>query len=292
MAATPTVKAGWFGLLNHPNFRAAVERNAGGVLNEFDRRGAAGRWLTRDRGRGSTLARTLIIFARAGEASVADVLARTRARRTVSDGRVLRLFAAAAEAGLMEITPPTGPWRTRRLIFRPAFLELFRRRAAVEIEAAALVAPEVRPAVPLIAGEGMMFWRFMSALGRYDGLAPEQRGPPNPGMLLFLEHDNGLMMLYDLMLRQPPGRARLLEAAPFSRARLARRFEVSRAHVARLFAEAQAKGHLSLAEAGRVVFSPAFNEEAERHFAATFHVMRLAAVEAMKSLEGRDAVQA
>jgi CRP-like cAMP-binding protein len=285
------VTAGWFGLLHHPNFRAAVERNAGGVLHEFDRRGAAGRWLTRDRGRGSTLARTLIIFARAGEVSVADVLARTRARRTVSDGRVLRLFAAAAEAGLMGIVPPTGPWRTRRLVFRPAFLELFRRRAAVEIEAAALVAPDVSPALALIASEAM-FWRFMSALGRYDGLAPEQRGPPNPGMLLFLEHDHGLMMLYDLMLRQPLGRARLLQAAPFSRATLARRFEVSRAHVTRLFAEAEAKGHISLAEAGRVVFSPAFNEEAERHFAATFHVMRLAALEAMKDIESHAAAHA
>jgi hypothetical protein len=287
LTKTSIVQAGWFGLLHHPNFRAAAERNAAGVLDQYDRRGPILRWLTKDLGRVSTLTRLFIIGAREGEVSVADVLARVRRRRTVSDGAVLRLFARASQAGLIRMTPQNGPWNARKLAFEPPLLRLYRERAAVEIEAASLVAPEIRPALALVGREGF-FLAFMAALGRFDGMAPEARGPANPGMRLFMERDAGLMMLYDLMLSQAPGRERLLEAAPLSKAHLARRFTVSRSHVARQLAEAEARGHLSLPTPERVVFNPAMNEEAGRHFAVTFLAIKMSALAALAEI-GRGA---
>jgi hypothetical protein len=291
LTETPIVPAGWYGLLHHPKFRAAVERNASGVLDQFDHRSPVTKWLTKDLGRSSTLMRCLIILAQRGEASVADVLARVRAGHPASESRVLRLFAAAAEAGLVAIEPEDGPWRARRIAFRPAFLQLFRERAILEVEAAAIVAPEVRPAAALMQGDAV-FWRFVAALGRFDRMPPEQRGPPNPGVRLFLVHDAGLMMLYDLLLAQDPHRKRLLEAAAFSRSRLARRFDVSRMHVARLFDEAASQGHLSYVGRDRVAFSETMNADAERHFAVTFQTMRLAALDALQTHAGKGAAEA
>jgi AraC-like DNA-binding protein len=291
LTETPFVPAGWFGLLHHPRFRAAVERNAAGVLAQYDRRSPTTKWLTKDLGRSQTLLRCLIIVARQGEVSLADVLARVRGGHSASESRVLRLFAAAAEAGLVTIEPPDGPWRERRITYHPAFLQLFRDRAMLEVEAAAMVAPEVRPAAAMI-GRDAVFWRFLAALGHHDGLPSETRGPANPGVRLFLVHDAGLMMLYDLLLAQDPGRARLLDAAPFSRSRLARRFDVSRTHVTRLFEKAEAEGHLSFIGRDRVAFSAAMNADAERHFAVTFQTMRLAALAAMQGVAGTGAAEA
>jgi hypothetical protein len=291
LTETPIVPAGWYGLLHHPKFRAAVEHNASGVLEQFDRRSPTTKWLTKDLGRSSTLLRALIILAQRGEASVADVLAKVRPSHTASESRILRLFAAAAEAGLVAVEPADGPWRARRIAFRPAFLQLFRERAILEVEAAAIVAPEVRPAASLMERDAV-FWNFVASLGRFDRMPPEQRGPPSPCVRLFLVHDAGLMMLYDLLLAQDPARRRLLEEAPLSRSRLARRFDVSRTHVGRLFDEAEARGHLSYVTRDRVAFSEAMNEDAERHFAVTFQTMRLAALDAMKSVAGGGAAEA
>ena len=268
-----------------------MEHNASGVLEQFDRRSPTAKWLTKDLGRTSTLLRALFILAQRGEASVADVLAWVRAGHTASEGRVLRLFAAAAQAGLVAIEPQDGPWRDRRIAFRPAFLQLFRERAILEVEAAGIVAPEMRPAIALIERDAV-FWSFIAALGRSDRIPPEQRGPPSPGVRFFLTHDAGLMMLYDLLLSQDPRRERLLEEAPFSRSRLARRFDVSRVHVARLFDEAASQGLITFVAGDRLAFSTTMNEDVERHFAVTFQTMRLAAFVAMQAVAGTDAVEA
>jgi DNA-binding transcriptional regulator LsrR (DeoR family) len=90
-----------------------------------------------------------------------------------------------------------------------------------------------------------------------------------------------MVILCDLMLQQASDRALLLDRAPFVRVRLAKRFGVSRVHVNRLFREAEQRGYLSFDGDDWVVFSPEMSEDAERHYALTFQVMRIAALTAL-----------
>jgi DNA-binding transcriptional regulator LsrR (DeoR family) len=99
-------------------------------------------------------------------------------------------------------------------------------------------------------------------------------------------------MLYDLIGRQDAGRERLLESAPLSRRALASRFKVSRSHVERVFAKAEQAGYLSLQNRNRVHFSEAMSEEAEQHFALTFHVVAASAFGAMEAVRGAGEISA
>jgi hypothetical protein len=152
--------------------------------------------------------------------------------------------------------------------------DLWRGRATAEIESASLVVADIRPALELLASDAFLL-EFMGRLDRFDGMDAALRGPPNPAFRFFMVHEGGLSMLYDLMLLQPAAAAggRLLTEAPFSRARLARRFNLSRTHVRRLFTDAAEAGHVALPSPGRIAFAPSMSDEAERHFALTFHIV-------------------
>ncbi|MGH7023563.1 MAG: hypothetical protein ACREEB_08230 [Caulobacteraceae bacterium] len=278
---TSIAEIGWPALRRHPDFRAAVERNAAGIVAQKDRLSPVARWLTNDLGRTAVLSRLLFHTAREGAVTASDLIAATRSRHTSSIGRVLQVLRCAEAAGWIRVGDGEGDWSTRPLIAQPAFMDLWRERALIEIDSASLVAPRIQPALELIESDAGLLG-FLGHLARFDGIAPDARGPPNPSIRLFLEHEGGLTTLYDLIGRQDPDRVSLLEAAPFSRRRLATRFNVSRTHVARLFAAAAAAGHLSLATRSRVVFSKAMSDEAERHFALTFHAIATSAMAALE----------
>jgi hypothetical protein len=270
-------------LPDHPNFRTACEQNAGRIVALRDSFRPIFRWLSNDVGRTVVLSRAFMWDARDGGVTVAEVLASTRARGTVSDGRVLQLFRRAEAAGVIVTEPGPGAWQNRRLVFRPEYVEAIRARVVAEIETASLVIPSVRAAAALMVDD-FRFGRFLAHMARYHVAPPETMGPRNPSIRLFLEHSAGLAMLYDLIGRQKPDRDRLLEAAPFSRTALSRRHGVSRSHVTRLFEAASEAGYLSSPTRNRVVFSQVMSEEAERHFALTFHVIASSAHEAMDDL--------
>ena len=272
----------WLALARRPRFREAVERNAALILADKDRLSPALKWLTNDLGRASTLNRIHQLHALEDRVTVGDLLARARMRNTASDNRILQILRRAEAAGLIAIEDRTGSWAARGLTLRPPMFDLFRDRARAEIDSASLVAPAIRPAMASLQDDGFLT-RFMAGFDTFDRMAPALRGPPNPGVRLFLMHDAGLVMLYDLLLRQAPRRPRLLDAAPFSRARLAARFGVSRTHVRRVFAEAAEAGVVSLPSQNRIAFAPGLSEEAERHFAFTFHVIAAAALGAMEA---------
>ncbi|HEV2363290.1 MAG TPA: hypothetical protein VGS12_03735 [Caulobacteraceae bacterium] len=284
MAESSVAQIGWPALRAHPRFREAVELNARLILAHKDRHGPVLFWMTGDMGRSSTLNRALMRYAREGAVSVADVLAWVRQRSTVSDGRALQVLRRAEGAGLMRIEPRSGPWRGRNIIILPLMVDFWRGRAAAEIESASLVLPAIGPCLERLQSDGF-YYAFLSSLHRFDGMAPQARGPANPAMRHFMAHEGGLMMLYDLLLRQAPERERLLEAAPFSRTRLASRFHVSRTHVRRVFAEAEAAGWLALEGHNSIVFGPEMSEQAERHFALTFYVMGSCAEAAASALD-------
>src|SRR5581483_5108036 len=101
--------------------------------------------------------------------------------------------------------------------------------------------------------------------------------PGGPLRQIFIARDGGMRILQQLMIGQPPGRRRLLEAAPLSRADLARRHRVSRTHISRLLGDAQAAGALRLEPPDRIVFSRAFSDEAEAYYAGLVQLVRLVA---------------
>jgi hypothetical protein len=214
--------------------------------------------------------------------TVNGLLSATRRRRTSSDGRVLQIVKRAQAIGWIAVAPGAGDWKARPLIARPAFIETWRARARVEIDAASLVCPTIRPALALVEDDAH-FRAFLTRLYNFDAMAHEARGPANPSIRLFLQHHNGLMILYDLLVAQAADRTRFLESAPLSRLALSKHHRVARSHVAALLAAAAEAGHLSLEQRNRVAFSEAMSEEAERHFALTFHAIASCALAAMES---------
>jgi hypothetical protein len=269
-------------LVRHPRFREAAERNATLILANRDRYGPVLKWLMNDVGRAATLSRVHQLNGLGGGVSVGDVLARTRLRNTASEGRVIQILQRAEAAGLLTIAAGDGAWSTRGITIGPLMFDIFRERAVAEIDAASLVVPEIRPGLERL-GDDRFLMAFMAALDRFDGAHRPRLGPPNPAFRQLLRREGGLVMLYDLFLLQPPMRPRLITEAPFSRARLAARFNLSRAHVRRVFEEAALAGYVSFPARNRIVCSPSLSEEAERHFARTFHAIASAASAALAS---------
>jgi hypothetical protein len=284
VSTTSVARIGWPSLAKHPRFRSAVMLNAALILAQKDRLSPTIKWLTNDVGRASTLSRVLQLGGRRGLVSVGDVLDRARPRHIASRGRILQILRRSQTAGLLAIEDRAGSWSNRRITIQPLMLDLWRERAAAEIESAGFVIPEIRPALDRLVGDAFLL-DFMGRLDRFDGMDLSLRGPPNPGFRCFMVREGGLSMLYDLLLRQPPAAAGegLLTEAPFSRARLAARFSLSRTHVRRLFADAAEAGHVSFPTHDRIAFAPSMAEEAERHFALTFHVIGSIARSAMEA---------
>ncbi len=277
---------GWQAVRRHPNFRLAAERNAAGVAALHDPLSPLARWLCNDMGRVAIFSRILFQHARSARVSVADLMAITRRRGTSSDGRVLQVVRRGESVGWIAVEPGAADWRERRILIQPPLIEVYRRRAIVEIEAASLLVPEITPAVTLAERDRFLF-AWIARMARFDGAPPELRGPPTPSIRLFLQREAGLTILYDLIGRQAPGRARLLERAPLSRRALSERFRVSRTHVQRIMAEAAGAGWLTLPARNLIAFSGAMSEEAERHFALTFFAVATSARAAMADIAPR-----
>jgi hypothetical protein len=142
MVQDSTAALPWMAFRHYPAFRAAAQRNAERILALKDRLGPMERWLTADMGRVAILNRTLMGAARDGSVTVNHLLAVTRRRRTSSDGRVLQIVKRAQAVGWIALAPGSGDWKARPLIAQPAFIEAWRARALVEIDAAGLVWPE------------------------------------------------------------------------------------------------------------------------------------------------------
>lgn len=283
MTRAPAIRIGWTAIRDHPRFRDAAEAGARRIAAHKDGLRPVLRWLNNDLGRSALLARALMWAARDGGVCISDILASARQRGTASDGRVLQLFRRAEAAGVIVTSGEAKAWIDRPLIFQPEYVEAIRERVVIEIEVASLVAPRIGPMAALVRDDDH-FRAFLAHLARYHTVPPQTLGPPNPSIRLFMVGEGGLTMLYDLIGRQDQGRERLLEAAPFSRVNLARRHGVSRRHVGRLFEAAETAGYLSFPARNLVVFSPAMSEEAERHFALTFHAIATSAVAAMDAV--------
>lgn len=265
-----------------PAFRAAAERIAAGALEQDAHLDEATRWLTKDLGRVSLYLSTLILHASLGRVSVHDLAEAAAYNETCSRGRVLAFVDYAQAAGRLSIPSGEEHWTRRPLTLHPSFLDYARERFWLELEGAALVAPEAALALEHRGDE-----RALPAVLANSGLITVVRRdlffrterPLSP----FLGRDVGMRVLHDWLTRQDPGRQQLLESVALNRAELSRRYHVSRAHLNQLFADAQAAGLLTTPSPDRVCFTPLLSDDLEQHFALTIQLSRLNAIAVLEA---------
>lgn len=174
----------------------------------------------------------------------------------------------------MTVAPGPGLWTRRPMSVGPGLIRAFRDRALIDLEATLRLAPELACAAD-IARTDDGFASYAIAIAIVASRRPDMFSfKSTPPIGFFLDREAGMLILFDLLAAQAPGRRRLLETAPISRYALSRRYGVSRAHINKLLAES---GHIDSVDSDRVVFNPMLSRAMERHFAAVFQLNYCAA---------------
>jgi hypothetical protein len=245
----------------HPGFRGACEREAQAAKNLYFALSPALRWFARDMGRFHICAAAWFLDM-AGLLTIQTLTAGVG--HASSPGRVAAFLRRAEAAGVASIDADDGPRRQRRLRLDDALYAIARDRACSGFVSALALAPDAAEISVVLADEALFVQFALAALAHSIG-RPEFSFDRGDAIDRFAHAEAGFLMLYDLQLRQPPDRARLLEAAPLSRWALSRDYGVSRAHINRLLADSS---HVQASE-DRIVFHPALSDDLERHFAAS-----------------------
>jgi DNA-binding MarR family transcriptional regulator len=187
------------------------------------------------------------------------------------------------------LTAETHPADRRITRLKPTekLLETMRSRLTAQLESVAMVWPEIGGAVDQLESPdfvrelGLAFLRHFTSGPRLIDQAPELR--------LFLERNEGALILYALMLGADPAEPLPpASAVPLSIKALARQFRVSRTHVLRLVRDAEASGLLFRvgAKGEQVVFAPRLQEGLRKLFATMFQQSAVSAWTAMQAIAG------
>lgn len=259
----------------HARFHAAAEAIAAHAVANHEALDAPSRWLLSDLGRTSLYWGAIMLDAGPGGLTAAALAQGSVAAGVCSRGRAIAFLQYAQTRGFLTAQAGGDPWLRRRLNPTPAFLAPLRAHFRGSVEAAAIVAPEVADALPILRTDGGVAAAVKVATQLNVSRPELLRNPGGPLRQIFIARDGGMRVLQQLMLNQAPGRARLLESAALSRAELARRHGVSRTHVNRLLNDAQTAGALTQPTRDRVEFSPAFSDEVEAFYAGQIQVLRV-----------------
>ena len=257
----------------HPGFRGAVERATAESIAHFQRLDPTHQWITKDIGR-ATICVIALTLHLTGNLTVHTLTAACVDSGISSAGRVQQLVRRCQGIGEMTVEPGQGLWTRRPMRVEAGLIRLFRERAVIDLTAMLQLAPELSAAAEAVrTDDGFVAYALaVSMLASVRADAFNFRS--TPPIAYFLDREAGMLVLFDLLGAQGPGRRRLLEAAPISRYALARRYGVSRAHINKLLAES---GYIESVEGDRVVFKPALSRAMERHFAAVFQLNHCAA---------------
>jgi len=268
----------------HPRFRAACETDAALAIAYFRQIEESCQWVMKDIGRSSICLTALILHAI--QALTAQTLTSSCLDNNLSSaGRVTQLVKRCLDQGTMTLEAGDDRWTRRTLTLGPRLLQVLRRRAQIEVAAAAALAPEIEAVHAIMENEAdfLAFIRNLAVAmsssahrGAFNAVTPTR---------LFLEREAGMLILFDLMLSQAPDRKRLLESAPLSRLALSRRYDVSRAHINKVLAEAENRGLLHCPTTDRIVFSAELSDALERQFAFVFQGALLASRATLAQLE-------
>lgn len=276
----------------HPRFAEAMRACAGNTV-DYHSRGRIMGWLLSDR--------TLFVLGLAAVGMDADSRAdddrsgltpgRFKAfcvqNGVCSEGRAAAILAFMRLSGHLEAESHPADRRITRLRPSPKLLDIVRTRMQPQLAAAALVFPEIAPAVELLDDPAFERRLYSNLLERYD--SGMRVIPHGSALRLFAERDVGVLVLLSLVLGAPESAEISLDVPlPLSIAALARRFHVSRTHILRLIRDAEAAGLLSReGERGdQVRFNPRLQEDLSNFVAATFQYLALCARDAMQARGG------
>ena len=241
-------------------------------------------WMMRDLGRIGIAFTAIVLHGTPEGLNAAALNAACRANGISSPGRVMGFLNRCYQYGEISTGPGPGHWTRRRLTLGHGFFQHFGRRLRDDMHALAPFAPDLSSAASLGDREDT-YLHYVMCSGAMMASRPDLfRASPTRTPYMFGMREAGLLILYDLMLSQPPDRERLLEAAPISRAALSRRFGVSRAHVNKMLSDASDAGLINCPTSDRVVFSPALSAGIERQCAEVFQLTRAAALIALATL--------
>ncbi|HEY1750674.1 MAG TPA: hypothetical protein VGG29_05390 [Caulobacteraceae bacterium] len=247
-----------------PGFRAACEQAAAGAIDHNAGLDPRHRWITNDLGR-SAICLVALVLQYTGGLTMRGLTTACVERDVSSPGRVAQVVRRCQDIGDLTVEPGRGMWTRRPMRVEPRLADLMRRRAVIDLEAALTLFPDEAELVHALDDEAG-FMGFVVNLA--DAVRWRERlfGARTSPLTYFLDREAGMVILFRLLMAQPPERERMLEAAPVSRQELARDYRVSRVHVTRLLTES---GHARL-EGGRVVFSEALSQAFAGHMSMVF----------------------
>jgi AraC-like DNA-binding protein len=195
-----------------------------------------------------------------------------------SEGRATAVLAFMRLSGHLEAQGHPADRRITRLTPSGKLLETMRSRLRAQLGCAAMICPEVAPAIERLGsrdferGLGVEFVRRFTFGIRLVDQASSLR--------LFTERDVGVLALFALALQGDPADPFPSDKPlPLSIAALARRFKVSRTHILRLVRDAEAAGLVArLGDKGdRLLIQPQLRDDTRRLFAAMFRLVALCA---------------
>lgn len=263
-----------------PGFRDACAATAAQALDDHFAFPEPFRWLMMDIGRTGIGLTAYLLDATAGGLTAQALRADCKTYDVASAGRVTQVLERLQQSGDLTLEDGPARWTQRRLVPSSRFLGAFARRMLAYAVSVERLAPE-RPTIAAGLADdsyrrGFVLRAAAFSIARRGLFAPSY----SPYTELFLQREAGMLMLFDFITRQPPGRARLLESVTLSRNALARRFEVSRAHINKLIGDAVAAGLVRQEREDLLVFDPALSTALERVFAHLFQLVRAAAATA------------
>lgn len=263
----------------HPAFRGAMERHAASDLVRYQGLDLIERWMARDVGNASLSGVVTVLDAVGRLTPAALMMSQPVSSGAVSRGRARLYLMRAAANDLIVPDPVDAPLSgDTRLALTRKFRAVQAGMLRTGLEAAAEVAPEMRPALARMDDDA--FAQRVAAWVGHTIAARAEWFPADGSVWLFHGRDGGVRMLEHLIGRQRPGRRRLLETCDLSRAALARVGDCSRTHVIRLLADGERLGLLSI-NGRTLTFASRLSDDLETYFAGFFAVMRAAAMAAL-----------
>jgi DNA-binding MarR family transcriptional regulator len=274
----------------HPQFRDAAIASARASIDAYHG-GRLMNWIMSDRARAllGYLAYYLELTSESGDEN--SGLTPTRLKRACAEtglcspGRGAAMLALMRAAGYVALVTDPADRRVRRLVATDKLKDMLRLRLAPQLAAAAVVMPELG-GVSNLLGNGA----FERALMRWFGdrfFEGQRLLVHAPELMLFAEHNAGVVILFNLMLSDPSGTFPPRGPVQTSVAGLARRFKVSRTHVLRLLRAAERQGHIKRTgeHYDRLILNPHLTQAALNLFATMypFLAMGVAAAKAKVS---------
>jgi hypothetical protein len=271
----PYSEAGLAAVMAHPRFREACRQAMATSLAHYHAQTDGYRKVVKDVGRMTIAYVAMSVNALTGDRLTAYELQRhCQFFKVASPGRVLEVVRRLTASGDWALEDGPGLWTRRRIALQPQFREGVRGRLGCDLDAAALIWPEMGPITARLRGDGVLFDRFINGAAAASTMQRHLYDPgASPITDHFLQREAGMMIVFALAL-QRPAPDRLLTEAALSRQALARQFDVSRVHINRMFHDAEDAGWLSFASSDEVVFAPEMSIAVERMQASIFLLFR------------------